>query len=163
MILNREIDMEKFEEYIKMYREAFDDKELPEGHLDRFERRLDTLDTRSRRPYLWLMAAGIAAVVAAIVFLRLPESGQRDWFAGVGVDQVDICETYYSNVADIYEDLFSSGTDAELGLLAESVVDETSPLIDLLPDEMGAEEKAAVLKEYYGELLDALLKINNIK
>ena len=155
--------MDNLKEYINQNMESFNDQELPEGHLDRFERRLDTFDTRSRRPYLWLMSAGIAAVVAAIVFLRLPESGQRDWFAGVGVDQVEICETYYSNVADIYEDLFSAGTDVELGLLAESVVDETSPLIDLLPDEMGAEDKAAVLKEYYGELLDALLKIKNIK
>ena len=35
--------MDKLEEYFKLNREAFDDQDVPEGHLDRFEERLETL------------------------------------------------------------------------------------------------------------------------
>lgn len=158
--------MDKLEKYIMANREAFDDKELPEGHLERFEGRLDDLravkESRSRRVY-WSLATGIAAALAVVLLINRPDGGKGDWFAGVGNDQVEICEKYYSNVADIYAELYADGRDSEIGLLAEGVVDETSPLIDQLPAEMGDEERAEILKEYYGELLDALIKIKNIK
>lgn len=159
--------MDKLERHIMTNREAFDDKELPEGHLERFETRLDSLlseNAEARRPrFRRVLAAGVAAAVAAALLIHRPESARGDWFAGVGNDQVEICETYYSNVSDIYEELYADASKANLCLMAEGVVDETSPLIEMLPAELGADERAAILKEYYGELLDALLKIKNIK
>lgn len=43
--------MDNLNQYINRNREAFDDKDLPEGHLDRFEERLGsrTLNNRSGR------------------------------------------------------------------------------------------------------------------
>ena len=49
--------------------------------------------------------------------------------------------------------------DDGLGLSAASIVEEAVPLIDQLPEEMDPSERAAVLKEYYGTLLDGLQSV----
>ena len=139
--------MDNLKEYINKNRESFDDKDLPEGHLDRFEELLGDriLDNRfdrvwtvlkdqeaalidqgttirdrviklrgNRRRIGWVI--GIAAALAALVTIGWPAeegvpggygkgdegssiittaSPTKDWFAGVGNDQFEICTTYY--------------------------------------------------------------------
>ena len=45
----------------------------------------------------------------------------------------------------------------------ETITKETIPMIEQLPDEMDPDAKAAVLKEYYGDLLEGLDRIKNMK
>lgn len=202
--------MDNLNQYINRNREAFDDKDLPEGHLDRFEELLGDriLDNRfdrvwtvlkdqeaalidqgttirdrviklrgNRRRIGW--AIGIAAALAALVTIGWPAgeefpsvfgkgdegssfitgSPTKDWFAGVGNDQFEICTTYYDKVAELYEDLLRTSPDSDLQNTLELISEENIPMIEQLPEEMEPEARAEVLKEYYGNLLDGLERI----
>ena len=202
--------MDNLKEYINKNRESFDDKDLPEGHLDRFEELLGDriLDNRfdrvwtvlkdqeaalidqgttirdrviklrgNRRRIGWVI--GIAAALAALVTIGWPAeegvpggygkgdegssiiigSPTKDWFAGVGNDQFEICTTYYDKVAELYEDLLRTNPDGDLQNTIELISEENISLIEQLPEEMEPEARAEVLKEYYGNLLDGLERI----
>ena len=41
-----------------------------------------------------------------------------------------------------------------------SIADDNAPLIDQLPEEMDTAAKAAILREYYGELLEGARKVS---
>lgn len=236
--------MSNLEEYIKRNREAFDGEELPDGHVDRFERRLEALrsaqgdrmadqvghdgrirlddqvghdgnivddsnighDGRIRldgqvghdgrigrnrqaghdgrvgsdvqgmqerqgmqgmqeRRISWRAVMGWAAAVAAaiaavVIFINRPATRHEDWFAGVGEDQREICQTYYGKMADFYEAILADDIDdARLGAL-ESIAGESVPMVDQLPDELDPETRATILKEYYGALLDGMERLN---
>ncbi|MBO6220666.1 MAG: hypothetical protein J6N46_01905 [Bacteroidales bacterium] len=202
--------MDNLNQYINRNREAFDDKDLPEGHLDRFEERLGSHSLNNRSGRLWRVltgseaalreqgttirdrviklrgnrrrigwAIGIAAALAALVTIGWPAgeefpsgfgkgdegssiiigSPTKDWFAGVGNDQFEICTTYYDKVAELYEDLLRTSPDSDLQNTLELISEENIPLIEQLPEEMEPEARAEVLKEYYGNLLDGLERI----
>ena len=189
--------MDKLEEYFKLNREAFDDQEIPEGHHDRFEERLETLryaqgdriaaqgdrivaqaeiisaqgakvtsrKVRSMKPLVWLASiASAAAVIAAAIFINKaaidsPANKAIDWFLGVGDDQALICQTYYSKAAEIYEEALRGGIDESTEWQMALMLRDDAALIDQLPDEMSNEERAEVLKDYYGALLDGMNKM----
>ena len=177
--------MDKLEEYFKLNREAFDDQEIPEGHHDRFEERLETLrcaqgdrmadqvvhdvvagrKIRSKTPLVWLASiASAAAVIAAAIFINKaaidsPADKAIDWFLGVGDDQALICQTYYSKAAEIYEEALRGGIDESTEWQMALMLRDDAALIDQLPDEMSSEERAEVLKDYYGALLDGMNKM----
>ena len=164
--------MDNLEEYIKRNAEAFNSAELLDGHLDRF---IEKMDVQSQhrpniRRIVWASIA-VAAALAAIIFLNhsngnddLMISGQsHDWFANVGNDQVEICQAYYDKVSELYEVILSHNPDGSLDDSISSIAEEAVPLVDQLPEEMDPEARAAVLKEYYGELLDGLESMLNIK
>jgi len=202
--------MDNLKEYINKNRESFYDKDLPEGHLDRFEERLGnrSLNNRSGRLRTVLTGSeaalreqgttirdrviklrgnrrrigwgiGIAAALAALVTIGWPAGEEfpsgygkgdegisfitgiptKDWFAGVGNDQFEICTTYYDKVAELYEDLLRTNPDGDLQNTIELISEENISLIEQLPEEMEPEARAEVLKEYYGNLLDGLERI----
>ena len=193
-----EMNMNNLEEYIRLNREAFDEQEVPAGHLSRFEDRLATLrrstpepplatgrtqpqrsengrgrgqvagrKSETRRPFIWLrfvsVATGIAAAVAAVViFINRPAERHKDWFAGVGDDQLEICQAYYGKMAEFYESILKGDIDGTRQSALEAIAWESVPLADQLPDEIDPETKAAVLKEYYGALLDGMERLNII-
>ena len=168
--------MDNLEEYIRLNREAFDEQEVPEGHLMRFEERLagQVADRKSetRRPSKWLRfasvatwitATGIAAAVAAVViFINRPGERHKDWFTGVGNDQLEICQAYYGKMAEYYETILKGDFDGTRQFDLEAIAGEGIPLVDQLPDEIDPETRAAVLKEYYGALLDGMERLNKI-
>ena len=177
--------MDKLEEYFKLNREAFDDQEIPEGHRNRFEERLETLryaqgdrmadqvvddvvasrKVRSKTPLVWFASiASAAAVIAAAIFINKaaidsPANKATDWFLGVGDDQALICQTYYSMAAEIYEEALRGGIDESTEWQMALMLRDDAALIDQLPDEMSNEERADVLKDYYGALLDGMNKM----
>ncbi|MBO4230602.1 MAG: hypothetical protein J5886_02875 [Bacteroidales bacterium] len=165
--------MDNLEKYIKENSEAFDTAELPEGHLDRFVKKLDAspsvsgtapVGERSRtiRMVIWSTIA-IAAAISAIMFISRPKDNEKEWFANVSNDQFEICSAYYEIVSEIYEKMLAKNPDAELEYCMESVSEETIPLVDQLPEELEPEARAAILKEYYGALLDGLDRISKVK
>ena len=161
------MNMDNLEEYIRLNREAFDEQEVPEGHLMRFEERLAGQVADRKRPLIWLrfasVAAGIAAAVAAVViFINRPGERHKDWFAGVGNDQLEICQAYYGKMAEYYETILKGDFDGTRQFDLEAIAGEGIPLVDQLPDEIDPETRAAVLKEYYGALLDGMERLNKI-
>ena len=161
------MNMDNLEEYIRLNREAFDEQEVPEGHLMRFEERLAGQVADRKRPLIWLrfasVATGIAAAVAAVViFINRPGERHKDWFAGVGNDQLEICQTYYGKMAKYYETILKGDFNGTRQFDLEAIAGEGIPLVDQLPDEIDPETRAAVLKEYYGALLDGMERLNKI-
>ena len=183
--------MDNLEKYIKDNTEAFNDAELPEGHLDRFMAKLvDSAPTQGQdsfgRPFsrlgrgaqggqgslgsvgrrtrriLW-PAVAVAAALAVIIFLNRPSTETHDWFANVGNDQIEICQTYYEKAGELYEIILAKNPDGSMDESVNSIADGGIPLVDQLPEELDPEVRAAILKEYYGELLNGLERIKNIK
>ena len=164
--------MSNFEEYIKQNLEAFDDQELPEGHLERFEAKLTGLEERpaqqpGQRPvkiWWWTAIAGVAAAVAAVaIFINQPTTSQKDWFADIPEDQASICQAYYDQMAVMYSDILMTDVDGSKEAQLMTIAEETIPMIDQLPEELGEEERALILKEYYSDLLEGIEKIGRIK
>ena len=172
--------MSNLEEYIKQNLEAFDDQELPEGHLERFEAKLAGLEERpalrqssgtaqqpGQRPvkiWWWTAIAGVAAAVAAVaIFINQPTTSQKDWFADIPEDQASICQAYYDQMAVMYSDILMTDVDGSKEAQLMTIAEETIPMIDQLPEEMGEEERALILKEYYSDLLEGIEKIGRIK
>ena len=184
--------MDNFEKYIKDNAEAFNDAELPEGHLDRFVAKLNgDLKEQSQdspgRPFsrlgleaqggqgslgsavgkrtkriLWT-ALAVAAASAIMVFLNRPSNETHDWFANVGNDQAEICRAYYEKVGEMYEVILMNHPDGSMDESVSSIAEEIVPLVDQLPEDMDPETRAAILKEYYGELLDGLERLKETK
>ena len=165
--------MDNFEKYIKDNAEAFNNAELPEGHLDRFMAKLgsevpeqsqDSLDPARKhvRRILW-PALAVAAALAVIIFLNRPSTETHDWFANVGNDQIEICQTYYEKAGELYEIILAKNPDGSMDESVGSISDGGIPLVDQLPDDIDPDVRAAILKEYYGELLNGLERMKNIK
>ncbi len=178
--------MEDVEKMIRGNASAFDDRELPEGHLARFEAKLtqavpdecapfkaaSSADVRgkavnrSRAAKLYEYLAGAAAVAAAVMFAviflnRRPQV--TDWFAGVADDPAEVTLAYSEKASAICRDIFTKDIDGHLSAMVSGLGEEAVPMIDQLPDEMDDASKAAVLKRYYGDLLDGLYKLDKIK
>ena len=184
--------MDNLEKYIKDNAEAFNDAELPEGHLDRFTAKLESLVTNRQgqdspdlpalraitgktvgqgslaaggkrvRRILWA-ALAVAAASAIMIFLNRPSTETHDWFANVGNDQLEICRTYYEKAGELYEIILAQNPDGSMDESVGSIADGGVPLVDQLPDDMDPDARAAILKEYYGELLNGLERMKNIK
>ena len=184
--------MDNLEKYIKDNTEVFNDAEIPEGHLDRFlaklgsevpEQEQDSPDLpalraltgktvgqgslgsaagkRTRR-ILWT-ALAVAAASAVIIFLNRPSNESHDWFANIGNDQAEICRMYYEQVGELYEVILKNHPDGSMDESISSIAEESIPLVDQLPEDMDPEARAAILKEYYGNLLDGLEKLKDAK
>lgn len=163
-------------EYFSGNPEAFDDQELPLGHETRFEAKLDALleaehkaenktTSGKRRMFTRIFSATAsiaAAATAAVIFINRP-SEKVDWFAGVADDPVAVYLTYSEKVTSMYGEILSRDLENRWGRTVGSIAEETVPMIDQLPDELDDAAKAVILKEYYGELLNGLDKINKIK
>ena len=129
----------------------FDCYELPEGHAERFEAKLDTALLRRRRLKIvrWVSAA---AAVAALAWLGL-QTDRHFWHVRT---PEAVYSAYMEQIGDFYRLLASNSEDDTVdweGVLDE-LTEETIPLYNQLPEELSNREKTAILKRYYGGILD---------
>lgn len=168
--------MTDFKEYINKNPEILDDHELPEGHEARFEAKLDAMlgsaaktqekaaDLRKRIftiIFSTLTAVG-AAAIAAVIFTGRPAE-DADWFVGVADNPAAVYLAYSEKAASMFREILAKDIDGTWETTVGSVTRENVPMIDLLPEELDDASKAAILKEYYGNLLNGLNIINKIK
>lgn len=168
--------MTDFKEYIAQNPEILCDQELPAGHEARFEAKLDAMlgaavetqgkETGHRKRMFTrifgTVTTAAAAAVAAVIFINRPTS-EVDWFAGVADDPVAVYMAYSEKITAMYGEIFAKDLEDRWGTTVGCIAEETVPMIDQLPDELDDAAKAIILKEYYGELLNGLDKINKIK
>ncbi len=166
--------MTDFKEYIRNNPGMLDERELPEGHQARFEAKLDAVmasadktqlkaAVRRKRIFAGIFGAvGAAAAIAAVMFIGRPAE-DADWFGGVADDPAAVYLAYSEKAASMYREILTKDIDGKWEATVGSVTRETVPMIDLLPEEMDNAAKAAILKEYYGTILNGLNKINKIK
>ena len=102
-------------------------------------------------------------MAAVAIFINQPTTSQKDWFADIPEDQASICQAYYDQMAVMYSDILMTDVDGSKEAQLMTIAEETIPMIDQLPEEMGEEERALILKEYYSDLLEGIEKIGRIK
>ena len=78
-------------------------------------------------------------------------------------DPAAVYLAYSEKAASMYREILTKDIDGKWERTVGSIAEENVPMIDQLPEEMDDTAKAAILKEYYGNLLDGLNKINKIK
>ncbi|HBN01785.1 MAG TPA: hypothetical protein DD383_04070 [Rikenellaceae bacterium] len=168
--------MTDFKEYIRNNPYLLNDKDLPEGHEARFGGKLDAMlasagmeqtDKVKKRKRIFtkiftVVASAAAACAAAVIFINRT-AGETEWFEGVGNDPVEVYLAYSEKASVMYGEIFTKDLNADWESTVRSIAEESVPMIDQLPDELDNAEKAIILKEYYGELLNGLDKINKIK
>ena len=171
------MNMINLKEYIGDHLEQFDNAELPAGHEERFEAKLDAMlaarkddgkaegeshKYNSKRMIIRWISVAAAAVVAAVIFINRP-AREMDWFAGVTDDPVSVYLAYAEKVGQMYKEILLKDAEGNWETTVNGIADEAVPMIDQLPEELDDASKAAIMKEYYGKLLDGLNKINKIK
>lgn len=154
--------MTELNKYFKDHAGEFDDFELPEGCEARFEKLLEAEDKRKilyQKRLKWMLATCAAAVAALLLVLNIPSSGSRDWFASVGDDPVEVYMTYSQTAAELCREIYSENFDPSVGNAIQSLTQEPLTMLEQLPDAMSDTEKAAILKDYYGKLLNGLTEL----
>ena len=130
----------------------FDLYDLPEGHEERFQAKLEPRLARARRLTRVFRWTAIAACLAAVLWLG---SRTRSPFWAANSPEA-VYAAYLEQVGELYHLLVNEPGDETVDREAvlEELTQETIPLYDQLPEEMPDQEKIAVLKEYYGGILD---------
>ena len=163
--------MTELEKYILENAGEFNDKAPAEGHEGRFMAKLmadspvkpandggmpanDGVGKSSGR--VWRIIGTIAAAaVMAGVFVAGSSFGH---FTGRNPEAIYLA--YMTEVSKLYKDCpmeDSASWDEALVQLTE----ESVPLFEQLPEEMSRREKARILKQYYGDLLDGAKQFVN--
>lgn len=156
--------MSELEKYIRENAETFDVEELPAGHLERFTSKLDGVlkentETRTLRPRWNVRYFAIGIAAAAAILLTVGTRFGKMW----GNDPAGVYRAYSDRTAALYGKALAKDYDGSVENTLRSITEEAIPLIDQLPDELDDATKAAILREYYGKLLDGVRKVNRSK
>lgn len=147
------------EKIIGQHRAEFD-SELPlDGDFERFVAKLE----KPHKGLVWRLyrrGVGVAAVVIALLGLGLT------WgFYSPDKVMVRVYERYCRDVASVTTELQMSVNVNEIDTLneiIENISNESIPLMSLLPDEMRASERLAIVKGYYQDKLNGIWELRTI-
>ena len=94
-----------------------------------------------------------AAAVGLIVWLCLP--GGQSRFRHANSPEA-VYEAYLEQIGELYRLLATNSDDPSVDWesVIQEMTDEVIPLYEQLPDELSDKEKTAILKDYYGGILD---------
>jgi len=144
--------MNRLEEYIRDNASAFDTGLPSEGAEERFLGRWEAAGRRKVRILRTFVPAAAAAALAVLLLLP-PADRSRDWLRAADNTPEGIYTEYMAQVTKAWKE---AGSDDLLSMQLLSLTDETVPLVDQLPDELGDDEKTAILREHYNTLLDGV-------
>ena len=151
--------MNELDNIISQYRSEFDSEIPMEGDFGRFLTRMEKLE---KAPVWRLYKRGIGVAAAVAVLLGI---GIAWGFYTPEREMVRVYERYCHEVAKITAELQMSVNVSEIGTLTEiieNISNESIPLMSLLPDEMRASEKLAIMKGYYQDKLNGILELRTI-
>lgn len=151
--------MDELKNIIEQHRAEFD-SELPlEGDFERF---LTRMEKTNKAPLWRLYKRGIGVAAAVVMLLGLGIAWE---FYTPEREMVRVYERYCIEVASITTELQMSVNIDEIDTLnevIENINNESIPLMSLLPDEMRASEKLAIMKGYYQDKLNGILELRKI-
>ena len=129
----------------------FDLYELPQGHEERFEAKLDARLVQRRRRRLTFRLCAAAAGVAVLFWIG---TRARSPFWRAHTPEA-VYAAYLEQVGELYEMLATKADNdtADWEAILSELTDENVPLYDQLPEEMSRREKMAILKRHYGGIL----------
>lgn len=146
--------MDRLEQYIKDNIDSFDAELPPSGSRDRFlamvEKKNPGVKVR-KFPWKWTVVAASAAAVLAAVLTGLPFSG-----VDAEIEESILAMSRKETAAIMFvEERFPDERESLMNSI-RSITMEAIPFTELLPDEMNADERVKIIKEYYGRKAEAL-------
>ena len=151
--------MNELDNIISQYRSEFDSEIPMEGDFGRF---LTRMEMSEKAPVWRLYKRGIGVAAAVAVLLGI---GIAWGFYTPEREMVRVYKRYCHEVAKITAELQMSVNVSEIGTLTEiieNINNESIPFMSLLPDEMRASEKLAIMKGYYQDKLNGILELRKI-
>lgn len=151
--------MNELDNIIIQCRSEFDSEIPVEGDFGRF---LTRMEKTNKAPLWRLYKRGIGVAAAVVVLLGLGIAWE---FYTPEREMVRVYERYCIEVASITTELQMSVNIDEIETLndvIENINNESIPLMSLLPDEMRASEKLAIMKGYYQDKLNGILELRKI-
>ena len=151
--------MNELDNIISQYRSEFDSEIPVEGDFGRFLTRME----KSEKAPVWRLykrGIGVAAAVALLLGI-----GVTWGFYTPEREMVRVYERYCQDVANITAELQMSVNVSKIETLneiIENINNENIPLMSLLPNEMRASEKLAIIKGYYQDKLNGILELRTI-
>lgn len=151
--------MNELEQYIRAHAAEFDSAEPPRGHEERFLKRLETAGQSRRNGPSWRIFMATLAVAASLTAVWLVVRNRP--FLGTGSSPEAIYQAYMDQVARLYDSCpMEDSADRDRAVAA--FTEEDVPLFEQLPEEMPRREKARILKQYYGSLLQGAQELANL-
>lgn len=151
--------MTELEKYIRDNAAEFDGMEPAEGHEERFLEKLsepaNDVGGKSSGRVWRIFGTIVAAATLAGIFIAGSSFGH---FTGRNPEAIYLA--YMTEVSKLYQDCPMEDSAAWDDALAQ-LTEESVPLFEQLPEEMSRREKARVLKQYYGDLLDGARQFVN--
>lgn len=142
--------MTELEKYITANREEFNFSPVPDGSRDRFMASVAAEKRRSRIRIISMVSTGIAACMAAVLFLTAES------------DMSKVLERHHSRLTAKELDIITL-TESEHPYEIEEILNsirsitfEAIPLEDQLPDELSERQKIKILNGYYNQKYEAL-------
>lgn len=168
------MEREDLELFIRANAAAFNKGELPDGHFERFQQRLQaTMERPSshsapavRRDLRWGRFAAISSAAAVVILLTcgiVLRSIGGDPNEGIRT----LATEHYTAIEQISREIMdefggSEIREYEISASLESILQEGIPLENLLPEELDREQRMKILKEYYKERVNALLQFKRL-
>lgn len=146
--------MDRLEQYIKDNIDSFDSELPPSGSRERFmallEQENSSMKVRSF-PWKWAVIAVSAAAVLVAVLTGLPFSGIDNEIE----ESILAMNRKEAAAIMLVEEKFPEQRESLMNSI-RSITAEAIPFTELLPDELGEDERVRIVKEYYGRKTQAL-------
>lgn len=155
--------MDNLRNFIGQHRSDFETDALPEGHRERFLRKLGETeprkapDARPVFPLRWRIAA-LSAAAAVLVGIFLMQDRMAP-------DPVTLeIMAYNRNLDSLTHDIMdicrrTDGDTSQVNEVIRIIGGEAIPLYDQLPEELSDEEKARILRRYFNLKLKAVKQL----
>jgi hypothetical protein len=159
--------MDKLKDFIDKNRGSFDSEPLPEGHLERFEKKLDSRK-RVRKLNWWYggIAVTVAAAVALFLFLKIEHetSVQHYVFTCEAEEEIEELRLYYQmqiyDVETQIKELYANGAargSLELMEETERVIQTTYDFeADILPTLPCSDVGVFAITQHYNNSIGSL-------
>ena len=166
---NNKISNNRFDEsneldiFIMHNRDSFEE-ELPLGHLERFNRRIalkNSNKSKVRRFTISFSAVAAAVILGVIAFTQIESNNTAQ-------DENYEFMYYKAQIESVKDEIFNESSQIGGAIETEakgtvySIMNESIPLEQLLPEELTKAQKDTILKKYYKKKLKGLNQYKSI-